>query len=34
VTIIDAAGKTEALPLTSKAEVAELIIARVAALLE
>ena len=34
VTIIDAAGKTEALPLASKAEVAELIIARVAALLE
>jgi len=34
VTIIDAAGKAEALPLASKAEVAEIIIERLAALLE
>jgi phosphopantothenoylcysteine decarboxylase/phosphopantothenate--cysteine ligase len=34
VTVIDASGKAEALPLTSKAEIAELIIARLAALME
>ncbi|MFH1185860.1 MAG: bifunctional phosphopantothenoylcysteine decarboxylase/phosphopantothenate--cysteine ligase CoaBC [Chloroflexota bacterium] len=34
VTIIDSAGKAEALPLASKADVAEMIIDRVAALLE
>jgi phosphopantothenoylcysteine decarboxylase/phosphopantothenate--cysteine ligase len=34
VTLIDAAGKTDALPLASKAEVAESVIARLALLLE
>ena len=34
VTLIDASGKSEALPLASKAEVAEIVIERVAALLE
>lgn len=34
VTLIDAAGNAEALPLTSKAEVAETVIGRLAALLE
>ena len=34
VTLIDAAGKIEALPLASKADVAESIIARLAGLLE
>jgi len=34
VTLIDAAGKAEALPLATKADIAEILIERVAALLE